>query len=88
MAAGRPLPLWAVTFSVQVAASGATPTTVTSGGVVTVKGGPYTTANIPGPAQDPADFYGIVVVFAAIFLAILAARWLFGRKGTSAGRGG
>jgi len=66
-------------YVLQVTTTSTPPTTLDSGGVVTVKGGPYTTANVPGPAQDPADFYGIILVLALILVAVFASRWLFGR---------
>ena len=59
-------------------------TTVTAAGpgqVITIQGGPNATAPIPGAHQDPADLYGIVIVLIAIAVAIVAARWLFGRTG-------
>jgi hypothetical protein len=74
-------------YLLAVTSTSAPPTTLDSGGVVTVKGGPYTTANVPGPAQDPADFYGIILVVALMLVAILASRWLFGRKGSRRGAG-
>jgi hypothetical protein len=57
------------------------PTTNGAGGVITIDGGPNATANIPGPRNDPADLYGIVLVLLAIGLALFATRWLFGRYG-------
>ena len=56
-----------------------TPTTHGATGVITIDGGPNATANIPGPHNDPADLYGIVLVFVAIAVALFATRWLFGR---------
>ena len=53
------------------------PSTTNPGGIVTIKGGPNATANIPGPHNDPADLFGIVVVLAAILLAIAATRLIF-----------
>lgn len=55
-----------------------TPPTTAPGSVVTIDGGPQATANIAGPANDPADFYGIILVLAGIALAIFATRKLFG----------
>ncbi len=49
-------------------------------GVVTIEGGPNATAHIPGPQSDPADLYGIVLVVLAIAVALIATRWLFGRR--------
>lgn len=71
-----------MTFSYVV--SSATSTTATTAGpgqVITIYGGPNATANIPGPQQDPADLYGIVLVILAIAIALFATRWLFGRTG-------
>lgn len=68
-------------FSYVVA--GATSTTATTAGpgqVIIITGGPNATPNIPGPQQDPADFYGIVLVIVAIAVALFATRWLFGRR--------
>jgi hypothetical protein len=67
-----------------LSASGGTTTTATTAGpgqVITITGGPNATANIPGPHQDPADFYGIVLVALAIAVAVIATRWIFGRRG-------
>ena len=59
----------------------ASPTTYGAGGVITIDGGPNATSNIPGSHDDPADLYGIVLVFLAIAVALFATRWLFGRSG-------
>jgi hypothetical protein len=56
--------------------------------VITIVGGPSATANIPGPHEDGADFYGIILVLAAIVVAIVLTRVLFGRRGGSPGAGG
>jgi hypothetical protein len=57
------------------------PPTTGGGGVITIDGGPNATAHIPGPHNDPADLYGIVLVFLAIAIALVATRWIFGRRG-------
>ena len=59
-----------------------TPPTTLAPGVITIDGGPNATANIPGPRNDPADLYGIVLVLLAIAVALFATRWLFGRYGS------
>lgn len=56
------------------------PTPTSGPGAVTITGGPSATANIPGPKQDPADFYGIIVVLIVMIVAIFATRWLFARR--------
>jgi hypothetical protein len=70
-----------VAFSYAV--SGSTSTTATTaagpGQVITITGSPNATASIPGPQQDSADFYGIVLVILAIAVALFATRWIFGR---------
>ena len=53
------------------------PPTTSPGGVVTIKGGPGATGNIPGPHSDPADFFGIVLALAAIVVAIGLTRLVF-----------
>jgi hypothetical protein len=53
---------------------------------ITIVGGPNATANIVGTHNDPADLYGIILVFAAIAFAIVAARWLLGRRGPAGRR--
>jgi hypothetical protein len=53
---------------------------------ITITGGPNATAHLVGTHNDPADLYGIILVFLAIGVAILAARWLFGRRGPAPGR--
>lgn len=55
------------------------PTTNPAGVVITLGGGPHASVNIPGPHNDPADLYGIVLVLLAIAVALIATRWLFGR---------
>jgi hypothetical protein len=64
-----------------------TPTTATPGALITVNGGPNATANIPGPHNDSADFYGIFVALAIIVVAIAITRVVFGWRGGSR-RGG
>ena len=79
-------PLWDVTFfleSLQVSSS--PPTTQPS--VITITGGPNATANIPGSYNDPADLYGILLGLLAIAVALIAARYLFGRGRRSARAG-
>ena len=56
-----------------------TPTTA-PGSVITITGGPNATANIPGPHNDAADFYGIAVALIAIMAAIALTRIVFGRR--------
>jgi hypothetical protein len=63
------------------------PTTTAPGSVITIVGGPSATANIPGPRNDGADFYGIILVLVAIVAAIILTRVLFGRRGGSPGAG-
>ena len=53
------------------------PPTSTPGGIITIKGGPGATANIPGPHNDPADFFGIVLALAAIVVVIGLTRLIF-----------
>jgi len=79
-----PPPLSAVTFQAFTlraytfqAPPSSPPTTEPS--VVTIIGGPNATANIPGAHNDPADLYGIGLGIAAIVVAIVLTRWLFGR---------
>lgn len=50
------------------------------GSVITIKGGPFATANLPGERQDSSDFYGILIVLLAIAVVIIVARSLLGRK--------
>lgn len=63
-----------------------TPSTTNPAGVViTIDGGNTNSAyaHIPGAHNDPADLYGIVLVFLAIAVALVATRWIFGRgRGT------
>ena len=63
------------------ASSSTPPTTGGAGVVITIDGGPNATANIPGGHNDPADLYGIGAVLLAIAVVLIAARWLFGRRG-------
>ena len=44
---------------------------------MTITGGPNATANVPGPHNDPADFYGIILGLVAILLAVAATRLIF-----------
>ena len=53
------------------------PPTTTPGGIITIKGGPGATANVPGPHNDPADFFGIVLALAALVVAIGLTRLIF-----------
>lgn len=48
--------------------------------MITINGGSTRTVQVIGPHNDPADFYGIVLVFVAIAVALVATRWLFGRR--------
>ena len=48
--------------------------------MITITGGPNATANIPGPRNDAADFYGIAVALIAIMAAIALTRIVFGRR--------
>ena len=57
------------------------PTTTAPGSLITIIGGPNATANIPGPHNDSADFYGIVLALVAIVAAIAITRVVFGRRG-------
>ena len=62
----------------------ARPTRPTSpGALITVAGGPNATANIPGPRNDSADFYGIFLALAIIVVAIAVTRVVFGWRGGS-----
>lgn len=56
-----------------------TPSTTNPAGVVITIDGNKPGAPVPGAHNDPADLYGIVLVFLAIAFAIVATRWLFGR---------
>lgn len=60
-------------------------TTTLPGTEIIISGGPNATADMPGSHSDPADFYGIVLVVIVIALAIVIARWLFGRRGPGPG---
>ena len=55
------------------------PATTAPGSVITIIGGPAT-ANIPGPHNDGADFYGIALVLLAIVVAIALTRVLVLRR--------
>lgn len=57
------------------------PTTSGAGVVITIDGGPNATARIPGAHNDPADLYGIGAVLLSIAAILIAARWIFGRRG-------
>ena len=52
--------------------------TTAPGSVITITGGPNATANIAGPRNDAADFYGIVVALVVIVVAIAITRVVFG----------
>ena len=56
-----------------------TPSTTNPAGVVITIKGNSDYPNIPGAHNDPADLYGIVLVFLAIAVALVATRWIFGR---------
>lgn len=74
--------VWAVIFSyldVLQSSTPSTPSTTNPAGVVITIGGNRPSTPIPGPHNDPADLYGIVLVFLAIAVAIVATRWIFGR---------
>jgi hypothetical protein len=60
------------------------PSTTAPGSVITIYGGPNATANIPGPHNDGADFYGIAAALAAILVAIAVTRLVFRRSGRPA----
>ncbi len=70
-----------MSFTYSVSTTSTPPTTNPAGVVITLGGGPRATAHIPGPHNDPADLYGIVLVLLAIAIALIAIRWLFGRGG-------
>ena len=55
-------------------------TSLPSGGVVTIDGGPTATAHVIGSRQDSSDFYGIILVTLAIAVAIVVTRALFGHR--------
>lgn len=59
--------------------SPSTPSTTNPAGVVITIEGNKPATPIPGAHNDPADLYGIVLVFLAIAVAIVATRWIFGR---------
>ncbi len=65
-----------------------TPSTTAPGSVITITGGPSATARIPGPQDDSADFYGIVLALAGIGIAIAVTRVVFGRWSRSGGSAG
>jgi len=52
--------------------------------VITVQGGPSATANIPGPHNDAADFWGSGLVILVIIGAIALTRLVFRRPASSA----
>ena len=59
------------------------------GSVITIQGGPNATANVPGPHNDAADFWGSGLVILVIIGAIALTRLVFRRPGTSTeGEGG
>lgn len=60
-----------------------TPPTTAPGALITINGGPNATANIPGPHNDSADFYGIFLALAVIVIAIAITRVVFGWRGGS-----
>jgi len=60
-----------------------TPPTTAPGAIITIDGGPNATANIKGPHNDPADFYGILLGLVAILVAIAVTRLIFRRPGGS-----
>jgi hypothetical protein len=64
------------------------PSTTAPGSVITITGGPSATARIPGPQDDSADFYGIVLALAGIGIAIAVTRVVFGRWSRSGGSAG
>jgi hypothetical protein len=73
--------VWDVHFSYVVSGSASTTaTTAGPGQVITIDGGANAPAGMPGQHQDPADFYGIILVVLAIAVALFATRWLFGRR--------
>ena len=51
--------------------------------MITVQGGPSATANIPGPHNDAADFWGSGLVILVIIGAIALTRLVFRRPGSS-----
>ncbi len=59
------------------------PPTTLPGAIITIDGGPNATANIAGPHDDPADFYGIILGLVAIVVAIVVTRLIFRRGGGS-----
>lgn len=67
------------TASTPAASTPTTLVTTNPAGVVITVGGNGGNAGIPGPRNDPADFYGIVLVILAIAVALVATRWIFGR---------
>ncbi len=69
-----------MTFTLQ--ATTTTPTTIPGGVEITINGSSPTT-HLPGAQQDSSDLYGIIFVLLAIGVAIVVARWVFGRKGSA-----
>jgi hypothetical protein len=90
-AAARPHPtviLSAAVSNSTTATTLPTPATTAPGSVITITGGPSATARIPGPQDDSADFYGIVLALAGIGIAIAVTRVVFGRWSRSGGSAG
>ncbi|HET7524156.1 MAG TPA: hypothetical protein VFJ79_08450 [Acidimicrobiales bacterium] len=52
--------------------------------MITVQGGPTATANIPGPHNDAADFWGSGLVILVIIGAIALTRLVFRRPASTA----
>lgn len=57
------------------------PPTTGPGAVITIDGGPTATANIVGPHNDPADFFGLALGLVAIIAAVVVTRLIFRRPG-------
>lgn len=51
--------------------------------MITIQGGPSATANIPGPHNDAADFWGSGLVILVIIGAIALTRLVFRRPASS-----
>ncbi|HET6916544.1 MAG TPA: hypothetical protein VFH56_10695 [Acidimicrobiales bacterium] len=51
--------------------------------MITIQGGPSATANIPGPHNDAADFWGSGLVILVIIGAIGLTRLVFRRPASS-----
>ncbi len=73
------LPDGTVVYGAVASPPSSTPSTTSPAGVVITIDGGHSTAHIAGPHNDPADLYGIVLVFLAIAVALVATRWIFGR---------